>query len=111
MQNTPDWSAQFGAAYEIDLGSAGKLTPQFFTLWSGKYSLSGAAPHIEQKSYFKTDVRVAWVSESGQGSAQVFVQNLEKNATLGRITVGSNGEIQGTYDDPRTYGVRVGFRF
>lgn len=32
VQNTPDWSAQFGAAYAIDLGGAGTLTPQFNTL-------------------------------------------------------------------------------
>ena len=111
VQNTPDWSAQFGAAYEIDAGDLGKFTPQFFTLWSGKYLLSAAAPNIIQKSYFKTDARIAWVSANGQLSAQVFVQNIEKNATLGRITVSANGEVQGTYDDPRTYGVRLGFRF
>lgn len=111
VQNTPDWSAQFGASYEIDMGGAGTLTPQFNTMWSGKYLLSPSAPNIEQKSYFKTDLRIVWVSADGHLSAQAFVQNLEQKATLGRITVSANGQIQGTYDDPRTYGVKVGFRF
>ena len=111
MQNTPDWSAQFGASYAIDLAGAGTLTPSFGTIWSGKYLLSPQAPNIEQKSYFKTDARIGWVSADGHLSAQAFVQNIEKKATLGRITVASNGQIQGTYDDPRTYGVKVGYRF
>lgn len=111
VQNTPDWSAQFGASYDVDLGSAGTLTPQFNTIWSGKYLLSPAAPNIEQRSYFKTDARITWVDRDGNLSIQAFVQNLENKATLGRITVGANGQIQGTYDDPRTYGVRLGYRF
>lgn len=111
VQNTPDWSAQFGAAYEINLGPLGTLTPQFHTLWTGSYLLSPAAPNIAQKSYFKTDARIMWAARDGRLSAQLFVENLENKATLGRITVGSNGQIQGTYDDPRTYGFRVGYRF
>ena len=111
VQNTPDWSAQFGASYKIDLGRSGTLTPEFHTIWSDTYLLSGAAPNIVQKAYFKTDIRIGWASANDHLSAQIFVQNLEKEATLGRITTGSNGQVQGTYDDPRTYGLRVGYRF
>ncbi len=111
VQNTPDWSGQFGVAYEIDLGAAGIVTPQVNTQWTGPYLLSPSAPNIEQDSFFKTDARITWESEDGVYSAQVFVHNIEDEATLGRITVRSNGEIQGTYNDPRTYGVRVGFRY
>ena len=111
VQNTPDWSAQFGASYDIDLGDAGILTPQFNTQWTGDYLLSPSAPNIEQGSYTKTDARIVWVNADGRLTAQVFVHNLEDEATLGRITTRSNGEIQGTYSDPRTYGVSVGYRF
>ena len=111
VQNTPDWSAQFGAAYEIDLGAAGSLTPQFYTQWTDNFLLSPSAPNIEQESYFKTDARIVWVSQEGSFTAQLFVHNIEDEATLGRITTRSNGEIQGTYNDPRTYGVGFGYRF
>ncbi len=111
VQNTPDWSGQFGASYEFDLGKAGFLTPQLNTQWTGSYLLSPSAPNIEQESFFKTDARLIWDSRSGRLSAQVFVHNIENEATLGRITVRSNGEIQGTYSDPRTYGIRLGFRY
>ena len=111
VQNTPDWSGQFGASYEIDLGRFGTLEPQFYTQWTGSYLLSPSAPNIEQESFFKTDARIVWESESGRLRAQAFVHNIENEATLGRITVRSNGEIQGTYNDPRTYGFSLGFRY
>lgn len=111
VQNTPDWSGQFGASYEFDLGRAGTLTPGFNTQWTGSYLLSPSAPNIEQDGFTKTDARITWTSESGAISAQVFVLNIEDEATLGRITVRANGEVQGTFADPRTYGVRVGYRF
>lgn len=111
VQNTPDWSAQFGASYEINLGAAGYLTPQFNTQWVGSYLLSPSAPNIEQDSFTKTDIRIVWVAQDGRLSAQAFVHNLEDEATLGRITTRSNGEIQGTFSDPRTYGISVGYNF
>ncbi len=111
VQNTPDWSGQFGAAYEINLGSAGTLTPQVNTQWTGSYLLSPSAPNIEQESFFKTDARITYETEGGRISVQAFVHNIEDEPTLGRITVRANGEIQGTYADPRTYGLRVGYRF
>ena len=111
VQNTPDWSGALGASYDIELGSAGVLTPRVNTLWTGRYLLSPQAPNIEQDSYFKTDASITWISDNGALTAQVFVHNIENEATIGRITVGANGQIQGTYDDPRTYGVKVGYRF
>jgi iron complex outermembrane receptor protein len=111
VQNSPDWQAQFGAAYEIDLGGGGRLTPQFNTQYSGEYLLSPSAPNIVQDAFFKTDARVLWESANGRYNGQVFVQNLENVATLGRITVRANGEIQGTFAEPRFYGVRFGFRY
>ena len=111
VQNTPDWSVHFGGAYDFDLGRYGRVTPQFNTLWSGTYLLSSAAPNILQNNYFKTDARIMWVSADGRYNAQVFVQNLENAATLGRITTGASGQIQGTYDDPRTYGIKIGAHF
>ena len=111
VQNTPDWSGQFGASYEIDLGDSGTLTPGFNTQWTGSYLLTPSAPNIEQEGFTKTDARITWNSASDALSVQVFVQNIEDEATLGRATVRANGEVQGTFADPRTYGVRVGYRF
>ena len=78
-------------------------------LFSGNYLLSASAPNFLQKAYAKVDARITFRSENGL-SVQAFVQNLTNKATLGRITTGTLS-AQGTYSDPRTYGVRVGYRF
>ena len=112
VQNTPDWTMQFGASYTFELGGRwGSVTPEFHTLWSGDYLLSAAAPNILQDSYFKTDARIVWQAPNGRLGAQVFVDNLENVATLGRITTGASGQIQGTYNDPRTFGVKLTYRY
>ena len=111
VQNQPDWSMQFGTRYELDLPGGARLVPEFHTLFSADYLLSPSAPKIVQDAYLKTDLRVTWWSPDGRVSAQAFVQNLEDVPTLGRITVQGNGQIQGTYDDPRTFGVKVGYHF
>ena len=109
VQNTPDWSGVFGASYEIPVGESATLTPEFDVLYSGDYLLSASAPNVVQEDYAKIDARLTFRHDSGL-SVQAFVQNLTDKATLGRITTGTLS-AQGTYGDPRTYGVRVGYRF
>ncbi len=109
VQNTPDWSGTFGASYELPLGEESTLTPEVDVVWSGDYLLSASAPNFLQEAYAKVDARITYRHTNGL-SVQAFVQNLTNIATLGRITTGTLS-AQGTYADPRTYGVRVGFRF
>ena len=109
VQNTPDWSGSFGASYEIELGGDSTLTPEFDVLYSGDYILSATAPNVIQKAYAKVDARITLRTRDGL-SLQGFVQNLTNISTLGRITTGTLS-AQGTYSDPRTYGIRLGYRF
>ena len=109
VQNTPDWSGIFGVSYEIPVADATTLTPEVDVLYSDNYLLSASAPNVLQQAYAKVDARLTYRREDGL-SVQVFVQNLTDKATLGRITTGTLS-AQGTYSDPRTYGVRVGYRF
>ena len=111
VQNTPDFSAQFGLAYEIDLGNGGTLTPEVQTLYSGNYLLSRAFPQYPQEAYTKTELRLTYRSPSQNLSLQAFVENLENNATIGRVTVASGGGFSGSYAAPRTWGVKLGYKF
>jgi iron complex outermembrane receptor protein len=110
VQNTPDWSANFGASYEIPLGNSTTLTPEVDVVYSDDYLLSASAPNFLQKAYAKVDARITYRLEDEGLSFQAFVQNLTNKATLGRITTGTLS-ASGTYSDPRTYGVRLGYRF
>jgi len=110
VQNTPDWSLHFGASYDFDLGKYGRLTPEFITLYSSSYLLSNSLPNFRQTPYFKTDARITWLSPNGRLTVQGFVENLEDVATIDRVTTSSLA-VSGTYSDPRTYGIKVGFRY
>ncbi len=109
VQNTPDWSANLGLSYQLPLSETSSLTPEVDVLWSGKYLLSPATPNVQQRSYAKVDARITWRSDDGL-SLQAFVNNLTNKATLGRITTAILS-AQGTYADPRTYGLRLGYKF
>ena len=110
VQNTPDVSVHFGASYVFDMGNRGNITAEFNTLFSGDYLLSASTPNFTQHDYFKTDARVGWVSANSHISAQVFVNNISNIATIGRVTTASLA-ASGTYDDPRTWGVKLGYHF
>ena len=109
VQNTPDYSANLGLAYEIPFGDAASLTPEVDVLWSDDYLLSASAPNFVQKAHAKVDARLTYRRDNGL-SIQAFMQNATDEATLGRITTGTLS-AQGTYAMPRTYGLRVGYRF
>ena len=111
VQNTPDISAQLGLAYEFDVGERGTLTPEVQTLFSGSYLLSRAFPNYLQKSYTKTELRLTYRSADSRLSLQAFVDNLEDEATIGRVTVASGGGFSGSYAAPRTYGLKLGYNF
>ncbi len=111
VQNTPDISAQLGLSYEFELGERGTLTPEIQTLYSGSYLLSRAFPNYLQDSYTKTEVRLTYRSANGRLSLQAFGENLEDEATIGRVTVASGGGFSGSYAAPRTYGVKLGYKF
>ena len=110
VQNTPDISMQFGATYEVDFNQLGRVAFAFHTLYSGDYIISPLAPGLNQPAYLKSDARVVWTAPNGRYSARLFVNNLENVVTLSRATTGS-AQVAGTYDDPRTYGVRLGYNF
>ena len=110
VQNTPDWSGHVNLAYAIDLDGIGTLTPEADVLYSGRYLLSASTPLFQQEAYAKVDLRLTFTTANEALLIQGFVQNLTNKATLGRITT-SIQSAQGTYSDPRTYGVRVGVRF
>ena len=79
-------------------------------LYSGSYLLSPSAPLFLQEKYAKIDARITYRLPDERFSIQAFVQNATDKATLGRITTGTLS-AQGTYADPRRYGLRVGYNF
>lgn len=111
VQNTPDITLRGGIAYDIDLGTAGTLTPEVQTYFNGGYLLSKALVNFKQKSYTKTELRLTYRNAKDNLSLQAFVENLEDEAVIGRVTIASGGGFSGTFAAPRTYGLRLGYRY
>jgi iron complex outermembrane receptor protein len=112
VENQADFSMRAGIAYDIDLGSAGTLTPEVQTYYNDGYLLAPVlAKSFNQGSYTKTDLYITWRNVEDNLTLQAFIQNLENEAVLGRVTTGSGGAISGTYQPPRTWGLRLSYRY
>jgi iron complex outermembrane receptor protein len=111
VQNQADLTLRAGVAYEIDLGGMGTLTPEVQTYYNDGYLLAPVLVNFEQESYTKTDLYLTWRNPEESLTFQAFIQNLENKAVLGRVTTGSGGAFSGTYQPPRTWGLRLSYRY
>ena len=112
------WSPTFtfgaSAAYEIDLGEMGRLTPYAQTYYSDGYNTSNLLandPAHYQESYSKSDIRLIWDAPSDNYSIEVFVENIENSAVLGRGNNNSDDIVQSSYLYPRNQGIKFKARF
>ena len=111
VQNQSDFTLRAGIAYDIDLGGMGTLTPEVQTYYNEGYLLNPVlANTFNQEAYTKTDIYLTWRNADEDLTFQAFVQNVEDEAVIGRVTVGNGGAINGTYQPPRTWGLRLSYR-
>lgn len=111
---SPDWTMGASAAYEIDLGDKGTLTPfgQFY--YSGEYNTSNLLandPNHQQESYTKTDLRLIWDAPVEDLSVELFVENIEDAAVLARGNNNSDDIVQTSYLYPNNYGIKLKTKF
>lgn len=114
-QFAPTFTLSAVAAYDIDLGTNGKITPQVQFFYSGAYSaqtqVSFLDPNGNQDSYTKTDLRLAWSSADDRFGIEGYVENLENRILNQRTVYGGDGINQTTWSFPRNYGARLRARF
>ena len=116
---TPQFSPKFQltaiAAYDFELPGGSKITPQVQFYYTSKYStqtqLSFLDPAGDQPSFTKTDLRLAWTSADERFGVEAFVENIENEIVLQRVTYGGDGIEQSVVGYPRNYGVRLRGRF
>lgn len=116
--NTTPWSPDLtlgaSAAYAIDLGDKGTLTPYAQTYYSGGYNTSNLLandPNHYQESFTKTDLRLIWDAPSENYSIEVFIENIENSAVLARGNNNSDDIVQTSYLYPRNNGIKFKARF
>jgi len=111
---SPDLTIGASAAYEMDLGDNGVLTPLIQFYYSDEYNTSNLLaidPAQQQDAYTKTDVRLIWDTPVEDFSLEIFVENIEDEAVLTRGNNNSDDVVQTSFQYPRNYGFRARVRF
>ena len=109
---SPDHTVQLGAAYTIDLGGAGSLTPEVQSYFNAGYILTDlTADFGDQPAYTKTDLRITYRTADGRYRFQAYVNNLEDTAVITRAVYGNHRSLLTSFAQPRTYGISAGARF
>lgn len=99
------------AQYDIDLGSAGKLSPYSQLNFSGAFYGQAINSILDRQSAFvKLDLRLTWEYDK-RYSLQGFVTNVTNEATATRFVYGGGGNLQASYAPPLLWGVRGSVKF
>jgi len=112
-ERSPEWSASFTAAYDIDMGNRGTLTPYLQFAYKDDYFITALNdPFLDhQPSYTQTDFRLSWVSAEGNFNAEAFVTNIEDNFPMLGGFYAFGGMWIHSGPEPRMYGLRLGLAF
>jgi iron complex outermembrane receptor protein len=109
---SPKNRINLAADYTFDLGAAGRVTPRVATHYSSHYFLLDYNSAIErQNGYFKTDLSLRWTDPKDRYSIEGYVENVGNEAVKSGGEFGGRGAFFIGYEPPRTYGVKVGYRF
>lgn len=112
VQLSPDYNITLLASYEFDLGENGRIVPAGSLQLSDSYFTNDLPFSFgEQGSYQKLDASVAWYSADSNWQVRAFIQNANDELILLRSVRFGGNVAAADYANPRTYGVRVGYKF
>jgi iron complex outermembrane receptor protein len=111
IAHSPTFSGAVSAQYDIDLGSAGTLSPYAQLNFSSFFYGQPVNSILDrQKGFAKLDLRLTWDIDE-RFSVQGFVTNVTNKATATRFVYGGGGGLQASYAPPRLWGLRASARF
>jgi iron complex outermembrane recepter protein len=111
IAHSPDYSGSVSVQYDIDLGSAGKLSPYAQLNFSGAFFGQAINSVLDRQAAFaKLDLRLTW-EYNERFSLQAFVTNVTDRATATRFVYGGGGNLQASYAPPRLFGLRGSVKF
>ena len=112
---TPKWKWSIGAQYEIDLGTAGSLTPRIDGSYQSKiYTVSANRSSNRIDAYGIANARLTWRNADKDLDVSLEVTNLFDEyylLTLYDQTVGGQGYANGQPGRPREWAVSVKKKF
>jgi iron complex outermembrane receptor protein len=111
LDRSPEWTFTAGYTQTFELSGGGNIQAGVRTRVSDSYRLAalGTLNQFRVPGYTKTDVTLTYNAPDSRWYVQGFGKNLE-NAVV--VTTAASGTFATVaVADPRTYGVRAGFKF
>lgn len=111
LDRSPRWTASAGYRHTFQLGNGGNIEAGIRTRMSASYRLAALAQLMQfrQPGYTRTDATLTYNGPDDGYYLQLFAKNLENTVVVTTASAGNNGTLQ--LGDPRTFGVRAGFKF
>ena len=111
LQNSPKWSFRAQYAHDFSLPNGAKLTPMAAVYWQARSSLSPFNQPIDHVgAYTKTDLNLTYSDSTDRWSLTGFVNNLEDKAVRTNEIL-AFGRAFSDFAPPRTYGLRLSFKY
>ncbi|HKT75115.1 MAG TPA: TonB-dependent receptor [Sphingobium sp.] len=123
MARAPKWSGNFGADYTAHLDGGSSLNFAVNANFTSSYVVrdpslwgpsAGAAlankQRYRQKGYAMANVQVNWTDASGHLTVGAYCQNCTDKRYQMILAGGAFGDYR-QFNEPRTYGMRVGFQY
>ena len=111
LPNAPRYSFKLAYSHEFELPDGGALTPSASVYYqSVSYLREFDLPIDTVHAYTKTSLNMGWADKTRHWSIDAYVFNLE-NSVVRNGAITAFGPYWSTYDAPRTYGVRAGYKY
>jgi iron complex outermembrane receptor protein len=105
---TPDFTANLGADYIVEMAGGATITPGFNLYYSSQFSTTDVDyAFAEQGAYAKLDLSVTYTSGNGNWSLQAFGRNVTDEEIFNRTVIFGQNAIVRNYADPATFGLRL----
>lgn len=111
LDHAPKWTANLGYTHTFALDNEAEVEFGVRSLINSSYYITnlGTLSQFRQPSFTKTDVTLTYNAPEKRYYVQGFVKNIENELTISQAQGGRLANVQ--FEQPRTYGVRAGFKF
>lgn len=112
LDRSPKSAITASYTYTLPLASAGSVEFNVRSKLSASYNLGSASTvqQLRQPGYTRTEISATYNAPGDRWYLQGYVRNLENDIQITAVT-NISGTLAVVPSDPRTYGVRAGFRF
>ena len=112
VQMSPDVTLTLLGSYDFALENGSLIRPSITLYYSDDYRADDALFFFaNQDSFTKTDLSVSWLSADQVWNVRAFVNNIEDEATLMKVTRYGGDVAIADFAAPRTWGITLSYNY